>query len=52
MDSNVGFESPKHLRNFEDSILRHLQDTESHDWLGEITHWGTQAGVETVESEE
>ncbi|CAK9059501.1 unnamed protein product [Durusdinium trenchii] len=25
-----------------DSILRHLQQTESHDWLGEITHWGTQ----------
>lgn len=25
-----------------DSILRHLQDTESHDWLGETTHWGTQ----------
>eukprot|EP00747_Dinoflagellata_sp_TGD_P060317 gnl/TRDRNA2_/TRDRNA2_151969_c0_seq3.p1 gnl/TRDRNA2_/TRDRNA2_151969_c0~~gnl/TRDRNA2_/TRDRNA2_151969_c0_seq3.p1 ORF type:complete len:395 (-),score=43.23 gnl/TRDRNA2_/TRDRNA2_151969_c0_seq3:23-1177(-) len=25
-----------------DSILRHLQQTESHDWLGEITHCCTQ----------
>mmetsp|Transcript_60941 Transcript_60941/g.109438 ORF Transcript_60941/g.109438 Transcript_60941/m.109438 type:complete len:111 (-) Transcript_60941:100-432(-) len=25
-----------------DAILRHLQQTESHDWVGEITHWGTQ----------
>lgn len=25
-----------------DSILRHLQQTESHDWFGEITHCGTQ----------
>mmetsp|Transcript_85024 Transcript_85024/g.177693 ORF Transcript_85024/g.177693 Transcript_85024/m.177693 type:complete len:473 (-) Transcript_85024:322-1740(-) len=27
-----------------DSILRHLQQTESHDWLGEITHCCTQVG--------
>jgi len=25
-----------------DSILRHLQQTESHDWLGEVTHCCTQ----------
>eukprot|EP00930_Biecheleria_cincta_P034467 TRINITY_DN23823_c0_g1_i1.p1 TRINITY_DN23823_c0_g1~~TRINITY_DN23823_c0_g1_i1.p1 ORF type:complete len:485 (+),score=58.78 TRINITY_DN23823_c0_g1_i1:33-1487(+) len=25
-----------------DSILSHLQQTESHDWVAEITHWSTQ----------
>lgn len=34
-------------RRTEDSILRHLQDTESHDWLGEITHWATQVTCDT-----
>ena len=44
---NICFQSESHgvqgvrVRT-EDSILRHLQDTESHDWLGEITHWATQ----------
>mmetsp|Transcript_1141 Transcript_1141/g.2827 ORF Transcript_1141/g.2827 Transcript_1141/m.2827 type:complete len:498 (+) Transcript_1141:51-1544(+) len=27
-----------------DSILRHLQQTESHDWIGEITHCCAQVG--------
>jgi len=35
------YESPAGIHKV-DSILRHLQQTESHDWVGEITHWGTQ----------